>query len=247
MAMPLKALSEKSDSVQQSPTMASVDTTVAASALRTMFRNNARLWWSMAIGIVTFALLPREWSLVSRVLAGWDTAIVVLIPIIVLHMRNLDGGRLRAHYEGDDPSAPVILLLVVVAALLSVVAIVMLLSGSKGLPNPERAARGALAAVTIVASWVFVPTMFTLHYADAYYSASPECPPLGFPRTEEPVFWDFVYFSFTIAVACQTADVATHNAPMRRLVAIHSVISFAFNLAILGFAINVTAGFLQGN
>lgn len=225
--------------------MASVDTTVATSALRTMFRNHARLWWAMVIGIVSFALLPHGWSLVSRLLTAWDAAIVVLIPIIGVHMRHLDAGTLRARYVGDDPSAPVILLLVVAAALLSVVAIVMLLSGIKAVPNPERAARGALAALTIVASWLLVPTMFTLHYADAYYSASAERPPLGFPRTAEPVFWDFVYFSFTIAVACQTADVATHDAAMRRLVVIHSIISFAFNVSIIGFAINVTAGFLS--
>lgn len=227
--------------------MASVDRTVATSALRMLFRNNARLWWATAIGIVTFALLPHGWSLVCRLLTAWDTAIVVLIPIIGVHMRHQDAGRLRARYEGDDPSAPVILLLVVAAALLSVVAIVMLLSGIKALPDPERAARGTLAAITIVASWLLVPTMFTLHYADAYYSASEEQPPLGFPRTAEPVFWDFVYFSFTIAVACQTADVATHDAAVRRLVVIHSIISFAFNVSIIGFAINVTAGFLQGS
>jgi len=57
--------------------------------------------------------------------------------------------------------------------------------------------------------WLLVPTMFTLHYADMYCSADPHKPPLVFPETKEPLFGDFVYFSFTIAAACQTADVAT--------------------------------------
>jgi uncharacterized membrane protein len=89
--------------------------------------------------------------------------------------------------------------------------------------------------------------MFTTHYADLYYSAKEADRPLRFPETPMPVFWDFAYFSFTIAAACQTADVSTLNAAVRRSVIVHSVISFLFNASILGFAINVTAGLIGGN
>ena len=50
-----------------------------------------------------------------------------------------------------------------------------------------------------------------------------------------------MYFSFTIAVACQTADVSLTSQAMRRLVLLHSVMSFAFNTAILAFTVNVAA------
>jgi uncharacterized membrane protein len=86
--------------------------------------------------------------------------------------------------------------------------------------------------------------MFTTHYADAFYSAPETQRPLRFPETPMPVFWDFAYFSFTIAAACQTADVSTLSAGIRRTVLGHTVISFLFNAAILGFAINVTAGLI---
>jgi uncharacterized membrane protein len=59
-----------------------------------------------------------------------------------------------------------------------------------------------------------------------------------------PAFWDFAYFSFTIAAACQTADVSTLSADIRRVVMGQTLISFLFNAAILGFAINVTAGLI---
>jgi uncharacterized membrane protein len=61
------------------------------------------------------------------------------------------------------------------------------------------------------------------------------------------VFWDFAYFSFTIAAACQTADVATNQVAIRKVVIAHTVLSFVFNAAVLGFAINVTAGLIGGN
>jgi uncharacterized membrane protein len=105
----------------------------------------------------------------------------------------------------------------------------------------------ALAAFTVVNSWTLVPTMFTLHYADMFYSVKENARPLAFPQTPRPVFWDFAYFSFTIAAACQTSDVSTTNISIRKVVVAHSVISFLFNAAILGFAINVTAGLISGN
>ena len=61
----------------------------------------------------------------------------------------------------------------------------------------------------------------------------------------EPVYWDFLYYSFTIAVASQTADVATGSTDMRQITLLHSVISFVFNLAILGLSVNVGAGLLS--
>jgi uncharacterized membrane protein len=88
--------------------------------------------------------------------------------------------------------------------------------------------------------------MFTTHYADRFYSASENHRPLHFPQTPMPVFWDFAYFSFTIAAACQTADVSTTQASIRKAVMAHTIVSFLFNAAILGFAINVTAGLIGG-
>ncbi len=103
-----------------------------------------------------------------------------------------------------------------------------------------------LAAITLIDSWLLVPTMFTMHYADMFYSAPSENRPLHFPRTEMPAFWDFAYFSFTIAAACQTADVTTNEVSIRRVVILHEIVSFAFNVAIVGFGINIMAGLISG-
>ena len=67
---------------------------------------------------------------------------------------------------------------------------------------------------------------------------------MKFPEPDEgfrPDYADFLYFSFTIAVASQTADVSITNRPMRRLVLLQSVLSFAFNTTILAFTINIAA------
>jgi len=83
-----------------------------------------------------------------------------------------------------------------------------------------------------------------MHYADMFYNARAADRPLAFPQTDMPLFWDFAYFSFTIAAACQTADVLTTRLSIRKVVIAHELISFAFNAFVLGFAINVTAGLI---
>ncbi|MDB6101702.1 MAG: transrane protein [Gammaproteobacteria bacterium] len=207
--------------------------------------NHTKLWMATVVGVVVAVALPSRWWVISRVLTGWNAAMFILVPLTYLRMRRLDARQLRAHYEEEDPTAPVILVFVVAAALLSVAAIVALLSTLKHVAPVVRVAHLTLASMTIAYSWLLVHTMFTLHYADIYYSV-PEGtpPPLSFPETRQPLFWDFVYFSFTIGVACQTADVATMQTEIRKRVTVHAVIAFVFNLFILGFAINVTAGLL---
>ena len=137
-------------------------------------------------------------------------------------------------------------MVVTFAALLSLIAIVEPLATLRHVAGSERTWHFVLAAVTLADSWLLVPAMFTTHYADMYYSCQKSDRPLSFPDTDMPIFWDFAYFSFTIAAACQTADVFTRRSSIRRVVLIHEVISFLFNASILGFAINVTAGLIGG-
>ncbi|MBV8803380.1 MAG: DUF1345 domain-containing protein, partial [Sinobacteraceae bacterium] len=207
--------------------------------------NHTKVWFATLAGIVIAIALPASWAGITRILTGWNGAVLVLVPLIYFRLRGLDARALRAHYEEEDPTAPVIIIVVVIAALLSLLAIVGLLSTVKQTVPGARIAHLTLATLTIASSWFLVHTMFTLRYADMYYSVPQGAPsPLSFPQTPEPLFWDFLYFSFTIGVACQTSDVSTTQTEIRNTVTIHSVIAFVFNVSILGFAINVSAGLL---
>lgn len=203
-----------------------------------------RLWIAAAVGCGVYFLLPGIWPPLMRVLVAWNCAVVLFLGLIYFWMTRLTAGQLCLRYVEEDESAPVILVAVILAALLSLVAIVQPLATMKQVTGSERVAHFVIAAATLCNSWVLVPTMFTTHYADMYYSAKEEERPLRFPHTPMPVFWDFAYFSFTIAAACQTSDVSTADAHIRRVVTAHTLISFLFNASILGFAINVTAGLI---
>jgi uncharacterized membrane protein len=97
--------------------------------------------------------------------------------------------------------------------------------------------------LTIALSWAFTHTIFALHYAHEFYSEN-DGPPGGlqFPGSEDPDYWDFVYFSFVIGMTSQVSDVAIRSKPIRRIVAAHGVISFVFNVALLSLTVNIAAG-----
>jgi uncharacterized membrane protein len=215
--------------------------------MRDLFRNHPRLWIAVAAGVLSFPFLPQAWSPVSRLLVCWNAGVMLFIVLVFTWMTGLTAGQICSRYIEEDDSAPVILVTVTLAAMLSLVAIVYPLATLKEVHGPVRIAHLAIAALTLVNSWLLVPMMFTTHYADRFYSSPQGARPLRFPETNMPVFWDFAYFSFTIAAACQTSDVSTTNAGIRKLVIAQTLISFLFNLTILGFAINVTAGLVGGN
>ena len=210
--------------------------------MKGLFAAHPRLWISTIAGCIIFFLLPGEWSTISRVLVAWNFGVLLFLVIIARWMTSLSAQQICLRFVEEDESATVVVAIVTTAALLSLVAILSILSTIKQVTGAQRTAHELLAALTIVDSWLLVPTIFTVQYADLYYSATEADRPLHFPKTSMPVFWDFAYFSFTIAAACQTSDVSTTQLGIRKVVIAHTLISFLFNASILGFAINVSAG-----
>jgi uncharacterized membrane protein len=81
--------------------------------------------------------------------------------------------------------------------------------------------------------------------ARVYYGSPVERRALKFPGIDEELdYWDFLYFSFTIAVAAQTSDVTVMSHTVRKTVLAQSILSFLFNVAILGLTINIAASFV---
>jgi uncharacterized membrane protein len=206
------------------------------------FFQHIKLLTSIVLGVALFFVLPEHWGTLARVLVSWNGGVVLFLVWVFVWMSGCSAEQLYQKYKEDDETAVIVLVVVTCAALVSLVAIVALLSTVRHVTGLQRAMHVSLAAATVLSSWLLVPTMFTLHYANEFYSASDDDRPLQFPQTLRPVFWDFAYFSFTIAAACQTADVSTANTSIRKAVLAHSLIAFIFNASILGFAINISAG-----
>jgi uncharacterized membrane protein len=62
-----------------------------------------------------------------------------------------------------------------------------------------------------------------------------------FPATQEPDYWDFVYFSFVVGMTAQVSDVGITDRTIRRTATAHGVISFVFNTALVALMVNIAA------
>jgi uncharacterized membrane protein len=131
------------------------------------------------------------------------------------------------------------------ATIASIVAIVMELASAKGTAGSSSAWHYLLTGLTLIGAWFLIPTIFTLHYARLYYDTDAKETALLFPDHKlQPNYWDFLYFSFTIAAASQTSDVVLRSRTIRRAALAQSILSFYFNVAVLGLCVNIAAGLL---
>jgi uncharacterized membrane protein len=210
--------------------------------LRHLISSRPRLSIALFLGIGTAYLLPFHLGSVARVLVGWNVVTWSYLLLVGWLMVHANHRQVRAIAVREDQTAFAVLAIMSTAAVCSIVAIVFELSTARQLPLSQRLLHYLLTASTVISSWCLVGTMFTFHYAVLFYTSASEARALAFPdREPEPDYWDFLYFSFTIAVAAQTSDVAVLSRPMRKAVLAQSVLSFFFNAAILGLSVNIAA------
>jgi uncharacterized membrane protein len=219
----------------------------AMQLLRHLIVSRPRLAVALAIGIVAIFLLPERLGLVSRVLIGWNVTAWSYLAMVGWLMARVDHQQVRAVAQQEDSTALAVLAVMSTAAVASIAAIVLELSSAHALPLSQRVFHYLLTGSTVAGSWGLVGVLFTFHYAVIFYKSPVASRALGFPDKEtNPDYWDFLYFSFTIAVAAQTSDVVVLSRAMRKAVLAQSLLSFFFNAAILGLSINIAASAVSG-
>jgi uncharacterized membrane protein len=212
-----------------------------------VLHNRPHMTIGIAVGFVLGALVPATMRPVARVLLGWDAAIWTYLVLIWIHMARTDEESVRANAQREDQSASTVLFMVCAATVASIVAIVLELGTTKDLGTASKVLHSLLTGMTLIGAWFLIPTIFTLHYARVYYGSDPQSPALAFPDKHlTPNYWDFLYFSFTIACASQTADVGMRGRSARRSVLAQSILSFYFNVSVLGLCVNIAAS-MVGN
>lgn len=209
-------------------------------------RSRPYLLAAVVLGIAAALLWPGEHSGLHRALIGWNTGTWAYLVTMAWTMFHADHSRVRAIAERQDESGGVVLGAVIVGAMFSVYAIVTELSNMKQVSQHQAALHYAFTALTVIGSWLLVGVMYCYHYAHLYYTANKNTLPLKFPEGHvQPNYWDFLYFSFTLSIAVQTSDVQIMNRAMRKLVLGHCLLSFFFNLVILGLSVNIAASLVN--
>lgn len=201
-----------------------------------------RLWGTAFIaGALAYVLVPADWGLSQRLLSAWNVVLVVDLVTGLATILGSDAPRSRAFAKATDPGNGGLLLISVLVSVTSVLSAVLVLAAPP--PNEDIAHKLLVIAQVVFAifgGWAMMQIAFTFHYARLYYARGDLTPELGFP--EPPDDLDFAYFAFGIGVSFQVSDIPVTGRAMRRVVLVHSVLSFAFNAAILALMVNLLAG-----
>lgn len=210
-----------------------------------------RLLGAILVGLALAFLLPGDWRVATRVLVAWNGGALLYLVLSGGIMFLEDHEALTRRAATQDEGRFVILALAVLATMASIGAIVAELASVKTMEGFGKGLHIGLASLTIMTAWTFIHMMFAFHYAHEFANEfgrdrtdSEKSGGLSFPGTELPDYADFLYFSFVIGVACQTADVNVCSQMMRRIVLVHGVVAFFFNTTILALTINIAAGLI---
>lgn len=190
----------------------------------------------MLIGVaIAWRLLP-DFNL--ALMAGFNIAALVFLVLIIRLPRAKASDTIRAHARDNDANRPVLLAITGLVMLVLLIAIAAEAVGRDPQPLTK-----ILIIVTLAIAWLFSNSIYALHYAHlAYGEGNGGCRGLRFAGTEEPLYDDFFYFAFTIGMTFQTSDVEITDRQIRRIVTLHSIAAFVFNLGVLAFTINVLGG-----
>ena len=179
-------------------------------------------------------------SLPEAVMAGFDVAAGIFL-LSVIPLLNDKPSEMRRAARANDANRVVLLVLTIVLSLVILVTVAGKLTAGEPLTGLGK----ALVVATLALAWTFANMVYALHYAHLFYTGADggkDMAGLDFPgKRRDPDYPDFVYFSFTLGVALQTSDVCITSPGIRRIVTMHCIAAFIYNLGVLATAVNILA------
>lgn len=204
-----------------------------------------RLLLSILVSALVGLLLPYKLAVPLRTIIVWDVGAICYLTLAWNVIASATPGRIRRWAQRHDSSSWVLLAIAVGASFASLVAVCFVLASAKGLPLIMMSLHVALSMLSVVFSWFLVHTLFAFRYAHSYYGDIDPSPKylkaagLNFPEEENPDYWEFAYYAFTVAMTFQVSDVSITSHHIRRLTMLHALLSFAFYTVILGLSVSL--------
>ena len=201
-----------------------------------------------AIGVVDVLLFAPHWiEGTLRIVAAYDAGALLLIAIMWTLAMHAESGHTARRAAVEDPGRNVVLGITLSAVIAGLASAVIILGKGPHVNDPqEKIAAYLIGLFAVILGWCLIHTVFAFRYAHLFYfdsDADNEADRgLHFPGTPSPNDYDFAYFSFIIGMTFQVSDVEVCDSRVRRVVLVHSVISFAYNTAIVALVINILSG-----
>lgn len=215
---------------------------------------NSFPWNSMQVRLIAPPLIAVVVFVISyklesdmRLLLAYDLAISAYLALLVTGILNTDGQGTRDQAEKRESNNNLVLTLAGLLSGCSLAGVAIMLHRSRQLSPLMANFHLGLSLVAVFLSWGLLHVLFGIHYAHMYYDPTPPADepadrkPLEFPQNELPDFWDFMYFSFTLAICYQVSDVTIFSRHLRRVALAHVLLSFVNVTIILGLVVEIVS------
>ncbi|MCT4410819.1 DUF1345 domain-containing protein [Leuconostoc falkenbergense] len=193
---------------------------------------------SIIIGVLTALLISTMATGLFVILAGWDSAAMMLFGLVCYSFLPLkDGERTKKVVSQEGIRYPALDLLIILAAMMSIFTAILLLTRSKG-----NSVEIAFCMLSIFITWNLIQLLYSVHYTEMYYQRNSG---VSFNDTQNPNFWDFLYLSYTIGMTYQVSDNSFSTTHFRRVALGHALISFSFSTVLIAITINFVGGLMM--
>jgi uncharacterized membrane protein len=205
------------------------------------FNARKRLARALPIGVVLSALLIPILRLQEAVLIGFLAAIGQDQLLFFRESLRLDAASTRSLFGQGHSRRAVLVNLSVLFTFASVGLLTLFVNELKSkqtlLPFGMRT---VLYFGCLLGIWLQMHNSFAMLYAKLYYGLNPESSredtdPQGFifAGSDEPVFSDFLYVSYAVGLTYAMSDTNLEDSNVRRIVLLHSLVSFLFLSVVL--------------
>jgi uncharacterized membrane protein len=207
-------------------------------------RSTQRLALVVAAGMAAaVAAVLAGVGLAATLVVGWGVGCLAYLVWVWRRIGGLDAAHTREHAGGEEPTRTTADLLLLLAALASIGAVVVVMLQARthardGLPT------AALVLGSLLVTWTFIHTQYTLRYAGMYYAE-----PVGgidFNDDADPRYSDFAYLAFDLGMTFQVSDTTLRSSEFRQVVLVHTLVSYLFSTLVLGATVNLIASLISG-
>jgi uncharacterized membrane protein len=209
-----------------------------------LIRREGRIVATVVVIVVAYLLtrgLPDE----LKLLIPYNLGVGVYLVLTGALMRRASPEDAAELSRKGEPNNILTLIVVIALSVVSLAGVAAMLNHPSGRPRWVVNLHMTTSLLAVILSWLLAHIYFGLHYARLYYDDTvvdgklTDHRGLEFPQRETADFWDFMYYSFTIAMCYQTSDVTVTSVRIRRVTLVHAIFSFLFVTAIIGFVVNV--------
>lgn len=220
-----------------------MDTKPLPAAVR---RSRLRFVAMFGAGIATAAATGMSGQWVEAPAVGWASAALVYVAWVWLVVGRLGPAETRDHAISEDPSRSTTDLMILVANVASLAAVAAVVFDSHRSEGGSRLGSGFLALACVALSWMLVQTLFTLRYAELYYTTGDrgggKVGGIDFNQERPPQYTDFAYLATSLGMTYQVSDTNLQNHLIRAEALKHSLLSYLFGTVILATTINLVIG-----